>query len=131
QHGTKKHFPTAIKDTLLSYRWPGNVRELKNYVQRAYIMSRPDTHETAIVPVQISPDPFAVRSTVTIPFGTALEDVDRQLKLATLEHCGGNRTRAAEVLGISLKTIYNRLSEYKANEKGKDEDAEMTKKGAV
>ncbi|MEM5292678.1 sigma 54-interacting transcriptional regulator, partial [Paraburkholderia sabiae] len=41
QHGTKKHFPTAIKDTLLSYRWPGNVRELKNYVQRAYIMSRP------------------------------------------------------------------------------------------
>jgi DNA-binding NtrC family response regulator len=131
QHGTKKHFPTAIKDTLLSYRWPGNVRELRNYVQRAYIMSRPETHETAIVPVQISLEPFAMRSTVTIPFGTALEDVDRQLILATLEHCGGNRTRAAEVLGISLKTIYNRLSEYKANENGKDEDAEMTKKRAI
>jgi DNA-binding NtrC family response regulator len=119
QHGTKKHFPTAIKDTLLSYRWPGNVRELKNYVQRAYIMSRLEAHNTAIVPVQISLERVAMRSTVTISFGTALEDVDRQLILATLEHCGGNRTRAAEVLGISLKTIYNRLSAYKANENGK------------
>jgi DNA-binding NtrC family response regulator len=49
---------------------------------------------------------------VTIPFGTSLADADRQLILATLEQCGGVKTRAAEILGISLKTLYNRLVEY-------------------
>ena len=49
---------------------------------------------------------------MTIPFGTSLADADRQLILATLEQCGGVKTRAAEILGISLKTLYNRLVEY-------------------
>jgi DNA-binding NtrC family response regulator len=49
---------------------------------------------------------------VTIPFGTSLAQADRQLILATLDQCGGVKTRAAEILGISLKTLYNRLVEY-------------------
>ncbi|MBV8628314.1 MAG: sigma-54-dependent Fis family transcriptional regulator [Paraburkholderia sp.] len=112
RHSTKKHFPPAVKDMLLSYPWPGNVRELKNYVQRAHIMSGADSDTTATVPLQISLSKPAAGTAITIPFGTSLAEADRQLILATLEQCGGVKTRAAEILGISLKTLYNRLVEY-------------------
>jgi DNA-binding NtrC family response regulator len=118
RHGTKKQFPPAVREMLLSYPWPGNVRELKNYVQRAHIMSPNDSDLTATVPLQISLSKPAAGTAVTIPFGTSLADADRQLILATLEQCGGVKTRAAEILGISLKTLYNRLVEY-GNEAGK------------
>ncbi|MGF6901161.1 sigma-54-dependent transcriptional regulator [Paraburkholderia sp. GAS348] len=112
RHSTKKHFPPAVKDMLMSYPWPGNVRELKNYVQRAHIMSGADSDSTAAVPLQITLSKPAAGTAITIPFGTSLAEADRQLILATLEQCGGVKTRAAEILGISLKTLYNRLVEY-------------------
>ncbi|HTH73127.1 MAG TPA: sigma-54 dependent transcriptional regulator [Trinickia sp.] len=112
RHSTRKQFPPAVKDMMLSYPWPGNVRELKNYVQRAFIMAGPDADSTAAVPLQISLSKPSTGTAVTIPFGTSLATADRQLILATLEQCGGVKTRAAEILGISLKTLYNRLVEY-------------------
>ncbi|MGN6318520.1 sigma-54-dependent transcriptional regulator [Trinickia sp.] len=112
RHGSRKQFPPAVKDMMLSYPWPGNVRELKNYVQRAFIMAGPDADSTAAVPLQISLSKPSTGTAVTIPFGTSLAMADRQLILATLEQCGGVKTRAAEILGISLKTLYNRLVEY-------------------
>jgi DNA-binding NtrC family response regulator len=112
RYGTDKTFPPTIKEMMVSYSWPGNVRELKNYVQRAYIMAPTDAATTAIVPLQISLSRPSAGAAVTIPFGTSLADADRQLILATLEQCGGVKTRAAEILGISLKTLYNRLVEY-------------------
>ncbi|WP_213296865.1 sigma-54-dependent transcriptional regulator [Paraburkholderia sacchari] len=118
RHGTKKQFPAAVRETLASYPWPGNVRELKNYVQRAHIMAGAEGELTAAVPLQISISKPVAGTAVTIPFGTSLADADRQLILATLEQCGGVKTRAAEILGISLKTLYNRLVEY-GNESGK------------
>jgi len=118
RHGTKKQFPAAVREMLAGYPWPGNVRELKNYVQRAHIMSGTEGDLTAAVPLQISISKPVAGTAVTIPFGTSLADADRQLILATLEQCGGVKTRAAEILGISLKTLYNRLVEY-GNEGGK------------
>jgi DNA-binding NtrC family response regulator len=118
RHGTKKQFPAAVRDMLDAYPWPGNVRELKNYVQRAHIMASAEGDLTAVVPLQISLSKSMAGTAVTIPFGTSLADADRQLILATLEQCGGVKTRAAEILGISLKTLYNRLVEY-GNERGK------------
>ena len=112
RHGSRKQFPPAVRDMMLSYPWPGNVRELKNYVQRAFIMAAPDADLTAAVPLQISLSKPSTGTAVTIPFGTSLATADRQLILATLEQCGGVKTRAAEILGISLKTLYNRLVEY-------------------
>ncbi|KIG04253.1 sigma-54-dependent transcriptional regulator [Caballeronia concitans] len=112
RYNTRKDFPPAVRDMLASYNWPGNVRELKNYVQRAYIMSASDSDSTATVPLQISLSKASAGTAVTIPFGTSLAQADRQLILATLEQCGGVKTRAAEILGISLKTLYNRLVEY-------------------
>ncbi|QBQ98207.1 sigma-54-dependent transcriptional regulator [Paraburkholderia pallida] len=120
RHGTKKQFPAAVREMLDGYPWPGNVRELKNYVQRAHIMAGAEGDLTAAVPLQISISRPVAGTAVTIPFGTSLADADRQLILATLEQCGGVKTRAAEILGISLKTLYNRLVEY-GNEGGKGE----------
>ncbi|CAM2160970.1 MULTISPECIES: sigma-54-dependent transcriptional regulator [Paraburkholderia] len=120
RHGTKKQFPPAVREMLAAYPWAGNVRELKNYVQRAHIMSGNEGDLTAAVPLQISLSKPVAGTAVTIPFGTSLADADRQLILATLEQCGGVKTRAAEILGISLKTLYNRLVEY-GNETGKGE----------
>ncbi|HKR47364.1 MAG TPA: sigma-54 dependent transcriptional regulator [Paraburkholderia sp.] len=127
QHGTTKSFPAAVEETLLSYPWPGNVRELRNYVQPAYIMSPPGSDNTAIVPVQVSLRGSTIPSTVTIAFGTSLEDADRKLILATLDRYAGSRTRAAQVLGISLKTIYNRLSQYRATGASKGDAADAAK----
>ncbi len=124
RHGTKKHFPPTVKDMLMSYPWPGNVRELKNYVQRAHIMSGADSDSTATVPLQISLSKPAAGTAVTIPFGTSLAEADRQLILATLEQCGGVKTRAAEILGISLKTLYNRLVEYGNDARTADGEAD-------
>ena len=53
---------------------------------------------------------------VSVPLGSRLADAERRLIYATLDHCGGNRTRTAEVLGVCLKTLYNRLNEYQAQE---------------
>ena len=132
QNGTRKQFPPAVREMLLSYPWPGNVRELKNYVQRAFIMASPDSDSTAAVPLQISLSKPSSGTAVTIPFGTSLAEADRQLILATLEQCGGVKTRAAEILGISLKTLYNRLVEYgdEANKPGAEDDAASAAGGA-
>lgn len=75
-------------------------------------MSSGDSDSTATVPLQITLSKPAAGTAITIPFGTSLAEADRQLILATLEQCGGVKTRAAEILGISLKTLYNRLVEY-------------------
>jgi len=130
RHGTNKKFPPAVRDMLAAYPWPGNVRELKNYVQRAHIMAGNDDELTATVPLQISLSKSTVGTAVTIPFGTSLAEADRQLILATLEQCGGVKTRAAEILGISLKTLYNRLVEY-GNERGKGAPGEEAQTGVA
>ena len=112
QHQTSKQFLPAVLETLAVHTWPGNVRELKNYVQRAYIMSDGDTISISAAPLQMSPTKPPAGSALMVMVGTSLADADRQLIMATLEQCGGVKKRAAEILGISLKTLYNRLEEY-------------------
>jgi DNA-binding NtrC family response regulator len=115
QHHGKKSFSPEVLSSLSAHRWPGNVRELKNYVQRAYIMANDDVISASVVPLQMSPNAPVSESVITISVGTSLADADRHLIFATLEQCGGVKKRAAEVLGISLKTLYNRLEEYAAS----------------
>jgi len=112
QSNTKKAFLPPAMETLRGYHWPGNVRELRNYVQRAYILSDDAGIDTANVPLQVSSTQVSSGSTLTIPVGTSLASADKKIILATLEQCGGVKKRAAELLGISLKTLYNRLEEY-------------------
>ncbi|RZI40251.1 sigma-54-dependent Fis family transcriptional regulator [Herbaspirillum sp. HC18] len=109
-HGANKVLSSDGVACLSNYHWPGNVRELRNYVQRAFILSDHTIDAAALAPVITTQSPVGL--TLAIPVGTSLADVDRKLIYATLELCGGVKKRAADILGISLKTLYNRLEEY-------------------
>ncbi len=117
-HSAKVLSPEALRN-LNTYHWPGNVRELKNYMQRAFILSDGVIDASALTPVFGAQE--SGQTTLAIPVGTSLAEVDRQLIFATLESCGGVKKRAADILGISLKTLYNRLEEYGEHA---EEDAE-------
>jgi DNA-binding NtrC family response regulator len=110
--GTDKVFSSPSLALLRTHPWPGNVRELKNCVQRAFILADEEVELKELAPV--------VRSFVSehgclkFNIGTSLAAMERETIFATLEHCSGNKRRAAEVLGVSLKTLYNRLAEYAA-----------------
>jgi len=109
-HNTSKVLSADGLACLGNYHWPGNVRELRNYMQRAFILSDHTIDAAALAPVLTTQSPVGL--TLAIPVGTSLADVDRKLIYATLELCGGVKKRAADILGISLKTLYNRLEEY-------------------
>ncbi len=110
-HQTQKYMSVSMQTSLSRYHWPGNVRELRNFVQRAYILS--DHTIELHTPDQNVARTTATALTLAIPVGSSLAEVDRKLIFATLELCGGVKKRAADLLGISLKTLYNRLEEYK------------------
>jgi DNA-binding NtrC family response regulator len=106
--------PAAL-DALQSYDWPGNVRELRNAIERAVIICSGDQiqrHHLAPYPVE---QRQRVRSedTITLPVGTPIEEVERQMILRTLQKTDNNKTRAAELLQISLKTLHNKLRSYR------------------
>ena len=112
--GARTLAPAAMK-RLQSYHWPGNVRELKHIVQRASIMASPDATELEL-PERFE-SPFGEhdeRQGLTI--GRSIRDVERELIMRTLEHLNGDKRAAAETLGISLNTLYNRLNAYESKD---------------
>jgi len=113
--GSHKAFSARAKTALAQYEWPGNVRELKNFVRRAFIMAESDELDVDLLAPQVSPGgDMGAGGQITVPVGETLAEADRRLILATLERCKGVKKQAAAVLGISPKTLYNRLEEYAA-----------------
>ena len=110
----RKTFAPSITTSLRSHDWPGNVRELKNYVHRAFILADGDLLTTPVAPISMSQGSREQTETVSIPMGTSLDEAERRLIFATLKRCNGVKRHAAQVLGISSKTLYNRLEEYAA-----------------
>src|SRR6185369_8068924 len=117
REGQVKHFSPAALAHLATYRWPGNVRELSNVVQRAYLMAADEIitdqwlPRDAPLPSSGAAQPDDGRS-ITVRLGTTLAEAEYQLILATLQHFNNHKERTAAVLGVSLKTLYNRLKEY-------------------
>jgi DNA-binding NtrC family response regulator len=114
--------PSAL-ERLTTYGWPGNVRELKNAIERAALVSGGETILAAHLPPQIGATPRApgpqVASVpardggfVTFALGASMTDVERDMIRSTLAHTAGNKTRAAKILGISLKTMHNKVKKY-------------------
>jgi len=98
-------------EVLKSYRWPGNIRQLRNAIERAVIVT-PGPHITAAdLPPEVT-RPAGSGPAFEVSLGSSLDDVERQLIERTLEFARGNKARAAEILGVSLKTLYNRLERY-------------------
>jgi DNA-binding NtrC family response regulator len=104
-------------DLLRSYPWPGNVRELRNVLERAVIASDRGTINRQHLPPDFGHAPAVSTSGLgglRFPVGTTVDDAERELILQTLAATSHNKTRAAELLGISLKTLHNKLKEYEA-----------------
>ena len=110
EHDTSKEFTRPALNRLRSHSWPGNVRELKNLVHRAFILAE-DHIGLDCLPLGVQE---SAGSSLNLKVGTSLGEAERRLILATLEEAEGDKKKAAEVLGISLKTLYNRLNEYKS-----------------
>ena len=120
----------AVLEALQRHHWPGNVRELRNVLERAVILAGEGAIEIKHLPAFLQGKTPAAPATaagaepapappqaedndaVRFQIGTTVEEAERGLILRTLEHTRNNKTRAAEILGISLKTLHNKLKEY-------------------
>ncbi|WP_434348770.1 enhancer binding protein Nla6 [Myxococcus virescens] len=104
--------PEAM-EVLKNYDWPGNIRELRNAVERAVILCDGELITREHLPPDMagkSPE----RHTFRLPFGLSLDAVEREYILGSLQRNGNNKARTAEVLGVSEKTLYNKLNRYAA-----------------
>jgi len=103
---------------LESYQWPGNVRELRNVIERATILAPGPFIEIAHLPPVLTAEPSPVsQPQVALAPGTTVEEAERRLIMMTLQHTRDNKTRAAEILGISLKTLHNKLNKLRLRPK--------------
>jgi DNA-binding NtrC family response regulator len=109
-----KRFSAMSRMTLKQHTWPGNVRELKNCIERAFILCD-QTLELAPLIQSSNKDP-ADRDRLNIRIGSRITDMERSLIEATLDYFKGNKRRAADALGCSLKTLYNKLNGYSQNQ---------------
>ena len=122
QEGTNKTFSKRAIETLRTWSWPGNVRELKNAVYRAFILAEktvelPHPHVASRVK-----KPVTQGDSMSVWIGTPLADAQKQIILGTLKYCGGDKRRAAKTLGVSLKTLYNRLGAYGSEDEAQVEE---------
>jgi DNA-binding NtrC family response regulator len=105
------HLTEELLQRLTEFDWPGNVRELENFIRRILVLS-----SNSVVGVEVLGEKeIGDKKTTTAGFpaqGVTLRDMERQLLERTLEATGGNRTRAAEILGVSLRTVRNKIREF-------------------
>jgi two-component system response regulator HydG len=108
----------AAADALVRHDWPGNVRELENTMERAVVLSRGDAVEAEDLPVEVRSGGSATTDgkSVTFAIGTPLEEIERRVIHATLQHVGGDKRLCAQLLGIATRTIYRRLEEERGGE---------------
>jgi DNA-binding NtrC family response regulator len=116
KHNRPARFLSASAINALQFHaWPGNVRELRNVIERAVIIcsgEQIERHHFAPYPIE-QRERLRNEDTLTLPVGTPLEEVERQMIMRTLQKTKNNKTRAAELLGISLKTLHNKLNLYR------------------
>ena len=114
-----KNVRSASQDAmriLEGHGWPGNIRELRNVIERATIVTEGEFIEPKHLPSTLSASRpvFDAAPSLSLKPGVTVDEAERQLILLTLEHTGNNKTKAAEILGISLKTLHNKLNRMKA-----------------
>jgi DNA-binding NtrC family response regulator len=120
RHDCAKRFSATMRDRLAQYDWPGNVRQLRNAIERAFVLCDEVLdvdHDFGAAPARANGHGGRHRPddglSITLPIGTSLFDIERAFIVATLEHYGGDKRRAASVLGCSVKTLYNKLHLYR------------------
>ena len=103
--------PQAM-ELLTSYQWPGNIRQLENCIEQAVVLCESDVVDVGALWLGDTTTPRQADSSIRIRSGLTLRDVEQQYILRTLQETGGNRTRAARVLGISLRCLQYKLKAY-------------------
>ena len=111
---SSKSFAPAAVSGLLSHSWPGNIRELRNLVAKSAVESSGAAVELSDIAASLSSEPATLRQTASMPVGN-LDSMEEQMIIKALERTGGQRTQAAEALGISRRTLSRKLKEYKIN----------------
>jgi two-component system, NtrC family, response regulator HydG len=112
--------PAAMR-ILEGYGWPGNVRELRNVIEHATILARDRFIETAHLPAALWEAGRTDQRDGALRPGMTVDEAERRLILMTLDYTRDNKTRAASMLGFSLKTLYNKLKRLKLPEEQEDE----------
>lgn len=103
-------------EALKAYRWPGNVRELRNVIEHAVIVCNGRTISLDDLPADLH-SPNKKVEQVTFPVGSSLDEVERELICRTIEMASGNKTQAARMLGLGVRTLYRRLERYADSER--------------
>jgi DNA-binding NtrC family response regulator len=112
EEGASKTLTAATLERLREHTWPGNVRELRNAIHTAYLMSEGSEIHPDALPAEVLTDSQEEGPVFHLPWGTSIEEAERELIMRTLHATEGSKPCAAESLGISLKTLYNRLNSY-------------------
>jgi DNA-binding NtrC family response regulator len=107
----RQRFSDECLEMLIAYEWPGNVRELKNVIERSVVICPHEVIGPQALPERISAHP-SVRSHITIPVGSSAQEAERLLILETLASVGNNKSKAARILGLSRKTLHNKLLSF-------------------
>ncbi|HEY5958316.1 MAG TPA: sigma-54 dependent transcriptional regulator, partial [Polyangiaceae bacterium] len=100
-----------VLDKLIDYSWPGNVRELENAMERAVVLCRSESLRLEDLPEVIAQSTQPPAEAMTFPIGMPLDEVEQRLIRETLRHTKGDKSLAAQLLGISTRTIYRKLGE--------------------
>jgi transcriptional regulator with PAS, ATPase and Fis domain len=114
RHG--KSVTAASAETLRlfqRYRWPGNIRELRNVVERTVIMSQGNLIEPELLPSDLSKPQAPEVGAASLAPGMTMDEAERALIELTLAHTRDNKTRAAEILGVTVKTLHNKLKRFR------------------
>jgi two-component system response regulator HydG len=118
-------FTEDAREALVRYRWPGNVRELENVIERAIVLMKGTTLELKDLPAPVQSGSGGTGgregirregAKIVIPLGTKLEDVERMLIKETLKETGGDKSLAAQLLGIAARTIYRKLEAERSDD---------------
>jgi transcriptional regulator with PAS, ATPase and Fis domain len=112
QGGSHRTLGTEAMDAIMAYDWPGNVRELENALERAATLSKDSEIGAASLPARVTERRAAPVVSERAPANPALEIIERAYIMYVLQAEGGNKTRAAEVLGIDPSTLYRKLGRY-------------------
>lgn len=107
-------FSNQARRAILAYEWPGNIRELRNCIESAVVLARTSVIEVDDLPSHIGKAQNT--GSVSLEVGITLAEAEKQLIISTLASCAGNKTKAAEVLGIGRKTLHRKLQEYHIDE---------------
>ncbi len=112
EEGATKVLTSATLERLREYSWPGNLRELRNAIYTAYLMSEGTEILPEALPPEVLSDSREQGPVFHVPLGTSIQEAERELIMRTLRLLDGSKPCAAKALGISLKTLYNRLNSY-------------------